>query len=90
MGKGCNKYRVILAYIGDNVPPKILDKICEMENDNRIKICAVIQPGENGFELSLIDGDENLIIDYVFLLSTKYQVGKNIIKQGINLFRMNA
>ena len=81
MEKDCNRYRVILVYIGDEVPPAILDKICGMENDGVIKICAVIQPEENGLELSVTDNDKILTIDYVFLLSNKYQVGKKIIQQ---------
>lgn len=79
--KQCYEYRVILVYIGDDFPPETLKKINSMEAEGLIKTCAVIKPEGNGLVLSVIDGDKDLTIDYVFLLTNKYQVGKDIIRQ---------
>lgn len=73
------KYRVLLLYVGDDVHPVIIEKIHGMEAEGKIKICAVIKPEGNRFILSVIGDDKNLTIDYVFLLTNRYQVGKNII-----------
>ena len=77
---GSKKYSVISVKIDNDIPPGIDEKIKGMEDDGIIKICAIIKPEGNKLVLSVTGGEENLIIDYVFLITNKYQVGKNIIK----------
>ena len=83
MSKWNSSYKVILAYLAGEVPKTTIDNIHNMDNEGLIKICAVIQNNNSGLEFSILNEIENnkIVVDYVFLLSNKYEVGKRIIKK---------